>query len=118
MLVPFETLGGTWPPVADPPILTSLGLLVGLPALVFLIIFGIGQLGSLARTGRGQEPERNTSTWVGAQPGQVEGAPRRALDAPGSGSAGSHASGPGTSGSGTAQPGSGEHGTGGAGARW
>lgn len=69
MLVPLETLGGTWPEAPNPPVLTSLALLIGAPAVVFLIIYGIGQLSALAKAGRGEEPEIGTAAWIEARGG-------------------------------------------------
>ena len=42
MLVPLDTLAG-WPAAPDPTPLQSLGLLVGIPAVAFLIMFGLVQ---------------------------------------------------------------------------
>ena len=40
MVVPLETLSG-WPAVPDPTALQTVGLLIGFPALVFAIVYGI-----------------------------------------------------------------------------
>ena len=66
MLVPLETLPG-WPEVNGPTPLQSLGLLVGIPLLITLIIFGIGQLGS-TRQSSSSDRGVTESTWVGASP--------------------------------------------------
>jgi hypothetical protein len=80
MVVPLETLGGTWPEAPDPSALEVLGLLVLAPALAFAIIWGIAQVQALAGTGQRQNADVIGSQWVGAKPGAEPGSadPRRA----------------------------------------
>jgi hypothetical protein len=69
MLVPLQgTLPG-WPVAEQPSALQVLGLLVGLPALVFVIIAILGKSKGLIRAGRGDSaPELNEPVWLGAAP--------------------------------------------------
>ncbi|HEY5821978.1 MAG TPA: hypothetical protein VIT20_08375 [Propionibacteriaceae bacterium] len=64
MLVPLETLPG-WPPVQNPSALEALGLLVGLPVLVFAIVFGIAKIGNMAKAARSGSDGATDSVWVG-----------------------------------------------------
>lgn len=45
MLVPLETLPG-WPPAPNPALLVSIGLLIGLPLVIGLVIAGASFVGS------------------------------------------------------------------------
>jgi hypothetical protein len=64
MLVPLETLSG-WPQVPNPSILQVLGLLVGIPLLVFLVVIAISKIGTAAHAGRGDSVEASDPLWVG-----------------------------------------------------
>lgn len=64
MLVPLETLSG-WPPAPDPSVLQVLGLLVGFPALVFIVIYAIAQIGSARQAARGTGVGVTDPVWVG-----------------------------------------------------
>jgi hypothetical protein len=69
MLVPLQgTLPG-WPDAPDPAPLHVLGLLIGVPAAIFVIISLIGKGRELIRAGRG-EPDvaANEPLWLGAAP--------------------------------------------------
>ena len=94
MVVPLDTLAG-WPAAPDPTVLQSLGLLVGLPALVSVIVFAIAMIGNAAQAKRTPAAEVGDPLWVG-------GRSQRALEAPG----------PDQAGDGDSNP------VGGAGARW
>ena len=76
MLVPFDTLAG-WPAAQEPSILQTLGLLVGLPALVIVIAFVIAKIGTSAQAKRGTAPPVADSVWVGGRQagGEIEAAP-------------------------------------------
>jgi hypothetical protein len=65
MLVPLETLSG-WPQVPDPTILQVLGLLVGIPLLIFLIVIAIARIGTAAHARRGDIIQASDPLWVGA----------------------------------------------------
>jgi hypothetical protein len=66
MLVPIETLSG-WPAVADPTILQTLGLLVGLPVLVMVIVFAIAKAGNVVQAGRQTDRQVTDPVWVGGR---------------------------------------------------
>jgi hypothetical protein len=102
MLVPQETLSG-WPAVADPTILQTLGLLVGLPAVVIVIAFAVAKAGNVAQAGRQTDRQVTDPVWVG---GRKDGEVDSAADVPAL-----------ESGTSQAATGSAEE-TGGAGARW
>lgn len=74
MLVPLETLSG-WPAVDDPSALQVLGLLVGLPGVVFVAIFAIAKIGNVIHASRGTGVQVTDSVWVG-------GAPRPDIEGP------------------------------------
>ena len=94
MVVPLETLSG-WPVVAEPTVLQTVGLLIGLPALVFVIVFAIAKIGNAAKAERTPTAEVGNPVWVGGRSqGELE------------------ASGPDQAGDGDSNP------VGGAGARW
>jgi len=94
MLVPLETLSG-WPAAPDPTVLQILGLLIGFPALVFVIVFGIAIIGNAAKSKRTTTADVGDPVWVGGRSrGELE------------------ASGPDQAGDADANP------VGGAGARW
>ena len=75
MLVPLDTLAG-WPAAQEPTILQSLGLLVGLPLLVMVIVFAIAKIGTSAQAKRGDAPPAADSVWVGGRQagGEIEAA--------------------------------------------
>ena len=94
MVVPLDTLAG-WPAVPDPTVLQSLGLLIGFPALVAVIVFAIAKIGNAAKAKRTPTVEAGDPLWVGGRSqGELE------------------ASGPDQAGDGDSSP------VGGAGARW
>ncbi|MCW2810378.1 MAG: hypothetical protein JWP61_836 [Friedmanniella sp.] len=65
MLVPLETLSG-WPAVADPSPLAVLALLVGAPAVVIALVFGISKVRGLASSGSDPGDAAVDPVWVGA----------------------------------------------------
>src|SRR3954447_14502810 len=69
MLVSLQgTLPG-WPEAQDPTALEVLGLLIGLPALAFVIIAILGKSPDLVRAGRGENAETiDEPLWLGAAP--------------------------------------------------
>ena len=76
MLLPLDTLSG-WPAVKDPTALQSLGLLVGAPLLVALIVWAIAKIGTTVQANRGETPQVADSVWVGGREagGEIEAAP-------------------------------------------
>jgi hypothetical protein len=64
MLVPLDTLSG-WPQVPDPSILQVLGLLVGIPLLVFIVVIAISKIGTAAHAERGDPIQASDPLWVG-----------------------------------------------------
>jgi hypothetical protein len=64
MLVPLETLSG-WPQVPEPSILQVLGLLVGIPLLVFIVVIAISKIGTAAHARRGDPIQASDPLWVG-----------------------------------------------------
>jgi hypothetical protein len=76
IVVPLDTLAG-WPAAQAPTVLQTLGLLVGIPLLVFLIVFGIAKIGTTVQAGRGAAPPPTESLWVNGRPagGEIEAAP-------------------------------------------
>ncbi|NYE70142.1 hypothetical protein [Microlunatus parietis] len=73
MVVPLETLSG-WPEVANPTALQTLGLLIGIPGLVFVAIFALGKAPSLIRANQRQSLAVTEPVWLGrgAELGQLE----------------------------------------------
>jgi hypothetical protein len=69
MLVPLQgTLPG-WPQANEPTALEVLGLLIGLPAVAFIIIAILGKSPDLVRAGRGQSANTTDEPlWLGAAP--------------------------------------------------
>ncbi len=57
--------------------LQTLGLLVGVPLLVAIVVFGIAKIGTTAQAGRGEAPPVADSVWVGGRQagGEIEAAP-------------------------------------------
>jgi hypothetical protein len=66
MLVPLETLSG-WPAAPDPSTLQVLGLLVGFPLLVFIIVIAISKIATAAHAGRGDVIQASDPLWVGGE---------------------------------------------------
>lgn len=64
MLVPLETLPG-WPAAPDPSPLTVLGLLVGLPLVVIVIVAVISKINRLMKVSRGEPIQVTQPMWVG-----------------------------------------------------
>jgi hypothetical protein len=71
MLVPLETLSG-WPQVENPSALQVLGLLVGIPLLIAIIVIAITEIGARARAGRDDSLQATDPLWVGAQSVELE----------------------------------------------
>jgi hypothetical protein len=71
MLVPLETFSG-WPQVENPSALQVLGLLVGFPLLVFLIVIAINKIATTAHARRGDVDQATDPLWVGAQSVELE----------------------------------------------
>ncbi len=76
MVVPLDTLAG-WPAAQEPSILQTLGLLVGIPALVTILVFAIAKLGTSVQASRGDAAPAADSVWVGGRQtgGEIEAAP-------------------------------------------
>ena len=76
MLLPLDTLAG-WPAAKPPTVLQSLGLLVGAPLLVAIIVFAIAKIGTTVQANRGDAPHVADSVWVGGREagGEIEAAP-------------------------------------------
>jgi len=66
MLVPLETLSG-WPEAPDPTALEALGLLIGFPALVFVIVFAIAKIGTVAQASSAAATPMTDPVWVGGR---------------------------------------------------
>jgi hypothetical protein len=71
MVVPLETLSG-WPAAPDPSPLQVLGLLVGIPLLVFIVVVAVVKIGAAAHAGRGDIIQSSDPLWVGEQRGVLE----------------------------------------------
>lgn len=71
MLVPLETLSG-WPQVESPSVLQVLGLLVGFPLLVFIIVISISKIATTAHARRGDATQATDPLWVGAESAELE----------------------------------------------
>jgi hypothetical protein len=65
MLVPLETFSG-WPRVENPSPLQVLGLLVGIPLLIAIIVIALVEIGARARAGREDAIQASDPLWVGA----------------------------------------------------
>jgi hypothetical protein len=76
MLLPLDTLAG-WPAAKPPTVLQSLGLLVGAPLLVAIIVFAIAKIGTTVQANRGETPSAADSVWLGGREagGEIEAAP-------------------------------------------
>ena len=66
MLVPLETLPG-WPNVQEPSILEVLGLLVGAPLLVILLVAVITRVHHAVKGNVGTPAVMNQPVWVGGR---------------------------------------------------
>lgn len=64
MLVPLETLPG-WPEAPTPTALESLGLLIGIPAVVFAVIALLVNAPKLARAAKGTPVTVTEPLWLG-----------------------------------------------------
>ncbi len=64
--MPLETLSG-WPAAPDPSTLEVLGLLVGFPLLVFIVVIAIAKIGTAAHAGRGDVIQATDPLWVGGE---------------------------------------------------
>jgi hypothetical protein len=116
MLVPLETLSG-WPQVENPSALQVLGLLVGIPLLIAIIVIAIIEIGARARAGREDVIQASDPLWVGAhQPAQLEASVNPGLDIGEEATAGDAEQAPAGEGDVEGDE-TGEH-VGGAGARW
>lgn len=73
MLVPLDTLAG-WPPAPDPSWLQVLGLLIGLPLLVMVVVIAIAKISNAAGKGDAHE-EVTEPVWVGGRPEQKTESP-------------------------------------------
>jgi hypothetical protein len=76
MLLPLDTLAG-WPAAKEPTVLESLGLLVGAPLLVTILVFAIAKIGTSVQASRGEAAPVADSVWVGGRQagGEIEAAP-------------------------------------------
>ena len=68
MLVPLDTLAG-WPPAPNPSWLQILGLLVGLPLVVIVLVIALAKIVNVVRKGDAHE-EVTEPVWVGGRPEQ------------------------------------------------
>jgi hypothetical protein len=68
MLVPLDTLAG-WPAAPDPSALQVLGLLVGAPLLVIIVVIAIAKISNAAGAGD-EHAEVTEPVWVGGRPEQ------------------------------------------------
>lgn len=76
MLVPLETLPG-WPVAENPPVMQSLGLLIGIPVVVIAVIVLLAKASSLATASRKSPVAMEETLWLGAGatgPKALEGA--------------------------------------------
>ena len=71
MVVPLDTLAG-WPPAQSPTVLQSLGLLVGVPVLVFVVVIAIAKIGTSIHASRGTGLPPVETMWVGGKEGPVD----------------------------------------------
>ena len=71
MVVPLDTLAG-WPEAVPPTVLQTLGLLIGIPLLVFLVVIGIAKIGSNIHASRGTGLPPIETMWVGGKEGPVD----------------------------------------------
>lgn len=73
MLVPLDTLAG-WPPAPDPSWLQVLGLLIGLPLLVIVVVIALAKIFNAAGKGDAHQ-EVTEPVWVGGRPEQKTESP-------------------------------------------
>jgi hypothetical protein len=74
MLVPLETLSG-WPQVPTPSIWVALGIFVGFPLAVFIIVVAIDKIATSMHASRGDDIHANDPLWVGDhEPAELEAA--------------------------------------------
>ena len=73
MLVPLDTLAG-WPQAPDPSWLQVLGLLIGLPLLVMVVVIALAKVFNAAGKGDAHQ-EVTEPVWVGGRPEQKTEAP-------------------------------------------
>ncbi|MBA3527875.1 MAG: hypothetical protein H0T91_00890 [Propionibacteriaceae bacterium] len=66
MLVPLETLPG-WPAVENPTALQTLGLLVGLPVAVMVVVALLVKASSLTGGNRDARGQYTDPVWLGAR---------------------------------------------------
>ncbi len=52
--LPMETLSG-WPVAEDPTALQVLGLLAGIPLIVFIVVFAIAKVGNMVKGDSGDD---------------------------------------------------------------
>jgi hypothetical protein len=69
----LDTLEG-WPPAEDPSWLQVLGLLIGLPLLVIVLVIAIAKILNVVRKGDAHE-EVTEPVWVGGRPEQKSDSP-------------------------------------------
>lgn len=67
MLVPLETLPG-WPAAPNPPALHSLAILIGIPAVAFIVIAIFGKISASASKASGGSFTSTDTVWLGASP--------------------------------------------------
>jgi hypothetical protein len=78
IVVPLDTLAG-WPTAREPTVLQSLGLLVGIPLLIALVVFAIAKIGTTVQASRGEAAPAADSVWVGGRQagGEIEATPEQ-----------------------------------------
>ena len=76
MLLPLDTLSGR-PAAPEPSVLQQLGLLVGAPLLVAIVVFAIAKIGTTVQANRGEAAPAADSVWLGGREagGEIEAAP-------------------------------------------
>ena len=67
MLVPLETLPG-WPAAPNPPALHSLAVLIGIPAVAFIVIAIFGKISAANSKASGGLVSTTDTVWLGASP--------------------------------------------------
>ena len=78
IVVPLDTLAG-WPTAQEPTVLQSLGLLVGIPLLISIVVFAIAKIGTSVQASRGEAAPAADSVWVGGRQGggEIEATPEQ-----------------------------------------
>jgi hypothetical protein len=71
MVVPLDTLAG-WPEAVPPTVLQTLGLLIGIPLLVFLAVIAISKIVTNIHASRGTGLPPIETMWVGGKEGPVD----------------------------------------------